>query len=146
MPPSIGERVLLVTSSSCPRTPTSSAPRTSLPSLVQEAEGKGGGAVSTGAGTIAVRQGRGWRFRLVIPLIALTVVVLTVAGVLSLTSEEPVADESPVVLPIYGGGPIYAGRWEAKPAEFGSIFAEVTVTQPGSDYERTLEATSHQRG
>ena len=102
--------------------------------------------MSTGVGTIAVRQGRGWRFRLVIPLIALTVVVLTVAGVLSLTSEEPVAGESPVVLPIYGGGPIYAGRWEGKPAEFGGTFAEFPVTQTDSEYGRTLEATSHQRG
>jgi hypothetical protein len=102
--------------------------------------------MSTGAGTIAVRQGRGWGFRLVIPLIALTVVVLTVAGVLSLTSEEPVADESPVVLPIYGGGPIYVGRWEAKPAEFGSTFAGLPVTRPASEYGRTLEETGHQRG
>jgi hypothetical protein len=38
MPSSIAEKVLLVTSSSCPRTPTGSIPRLSLPSLVQEAE------------------------------------------------------------------------------------------------------------
>jgi hypothetical protein len=144
MPPSIGEGVLLVTSRSCPRTPTGSGPHISLPSLVQRL--KGGGAMSTGAGTIAVRQGRGWRFRLVIPLIALTVAVLTVAGVLSLTSEEPVAEESPVVLPIFGGGPIHAGRWEAKPAEFGSTFAAFAVTEPASEYGRTLEETGHQRG
>jgi hypothetical protein len=102
--------------------------------------------MSTGAGTISVRQGRGWRFRLIIPLIALTVAVLTIAGVLSMTSEAPVAEESPVVVPIYGGGPVHAGRWEAKPAEFGSTFAGRPVSQSASDYGRTLEETGHQRG
>jgi hypothetical protein len=112
--------------------------------MVQTAEREG--AMSTGAGTIAVRQGRGWRFRLVIPLIALTVAVLTVAGVLSLTSEERVANESPVVLPIYEGGPIHAGRWEGKPAEYGGTFAELPVIQTDSEYERSLQETGHQLG
>jgi len=105
--------------------------------------------MSAGVGTIVVQPGRGerrWIVRLVIWFVAVTVAVLTVAAVVSVTSEEPVAEESPVVLPIFGGGPIHPGGWEEKPPGYGSAFQEPAVNPPASGYGRTFGDTAHQRG
>lgn len=99
-------------------------------------------------GTIAVPAGRGrrrWMVWMVSSVVAIAVAVLTVAAVTSVISNEPIAEESSVVLPIFAGGPIHPGGWEESPPGYGDTFRE-SVSQSASGYGRTLGETAHQRG
>jgi peptidoglycan/LPS O-acetylase OafA/YrhL len=105
--------------------------------------------MSTKVGTIVVQRGRGrprWMLPVVLSVVAVTVAVLAIAGVVAVTSDEPVTDAPSVTLPIFAGGKIYADRWEEKPAQYGVTFVEPGVGYSASGYARTFEETAHQRG
>jgi hypothetical protein len=105
--------------------------------------------MSTRIGTIDVHRGRGrpgWMRPVAFSIIAFTAAVLAIAGIVTVTSEEPVAEAPSATLPMFEGGQIHPGRWEAKPAQYGASFAEPGVSYPASGYARTFEDTAHQRG
>jgi hypothetical protein len=78
--------------------------------------------------------------------VAIAMAVLTVAAVTSVISNEPIAEESSVVLPIFGGGPIHPGGWEERHAGYGDTFRESAAGQSASGYGRSFGETAHQRG